>query len=59
MDRSKIEELQLLLHEKLSGFSTVVLHNEDRKCVHCTINLSFRKEYELDNAIRVLQQLNT
>lgn len=57
MDRSKIEELQLLIHEKLTGYTTVVLHNENRNCVSAEVNLSFRKEEEVDAAIKALQQM--
>ena len=57
MDRSKVEQLQLLIHDKLSGFTAVVLHNENGTCVHAEVNISFRKEEELDAAIDSLQKM--
>ena len=58
MDRLKIEELQRLIHEKLSLFTTVVLHTEGGHCTHFELTLSFRKDDELDEAISKLQQLH-
>ncbi len=57
MDRSKVEQLQLLIHDKLSGFTAVVLHNENGTCVHAEVNISFRKDKELDAAIDSLQKM--
>jgi len=59
MDKDNIAELQQLVHEKMTRFTTAVLHTEDGRCVHLEINLSFRKDTELEHAIRTLQKLNT
>lgn len=56
MDKEKIEEVQCLIEEKISSYTTTVLHTEGGKCKHFELTLSFRKDEELDNAIRVLQQ---
>lgn len=55
MDKDKITKLQLLIHEKLARYTTAVLHTEDGKCKHLEMKLSFRKDEELDTAIRRLQ----
>lgn len=58
MDREKITELHLLFLEKLSGYTTAVLHTESQRVVHFEIKVSFRNDHELDHAIRALQKLN-
>ena len=58
MDKEKIAEIQLLIQDKLTSFTTAVLHTESRRCVHLEITLSFRKEHELDTAIKALQKTN-
>ena len=58
MDRKKIEEIQLLICEKISSYTTAVLHTESGKCKHLELTLSFRKDDELDSAINILQQFH-